>query len=198
MITFRARAALLPITLFLVWTVVSSGGNVYTQTLGEPEHFSANAIDINTGRTGLIEIQVNRWSTNAERTALTQTLFKKGPEALLDAVRDARSVGRIYTTGSIGYDLRYAYQRKLPDGGREVILATDRPMSHWELTNQPRSADYPFTWVQLQMKPDGKGEGKLAVAARIIGEEADQLIEVEDYALRPVRLTNIKATKGKK
>jgi hypothetical protein len=194
----RLRAALMTVMLFLVWTAVSSGGNIHAQTLGEAEHFTANAMDINTGQTGLIEIQVNRWSTNAERTALTQTLFKKGSQGLLEALRDARSVGRIYSTGSIGYDLRYAYQRKLPDGGREIILATDRPMSHWELTNQPRSAEYPFTWVQFQISPDGKGEGKLAVAARIIGEEADQLIEVEDYALRPVRLVNIKATKGKR
>lgn len=33
------------------------------------------------------------------------------------------------------------------------------------------------------MKPEGNGDGKLAVAARI-GEEADQLIEVEDFAIR--------------
>ena len=193
----RLHMTLLPAALFLVWTVVSSGGNVRAQTHGEPEHFTANAIDINTGQTGLVDIQVNRWSTEAERTAMTQTLFKKGSQALLEAVRDARSVGRIYTTGSIGYDLRYAFQRKLPDGGREIILATDRPMSHWELTNQPRSAEFPFTWVQLQVRPDGTGDGKLAVAARIIGEEADQLIEVEDYAVRPVRLANLKSVKGK-
>jgi hypothetical protein len=43
------------------------------------------------------------------------------------------------------------------------------------------------------MKPDGKGEGKLAVAARIIGEEADRLIEVEDFAIQPVRLQNIRS-----
>ena len=87
----------------------------------------------------------------------------------------------IYTPGSIGYELRYAQQQKLPDGGREIILATDQPMSFWEIVNSPRSAQYPFTWVQFKMKPDGNGDGKLAVAARIDGEEADQLIEVEDF-----------------
>jgi hypothetical protein len=192
---FRLRTAVFSATLFLVWTIVSSGGIGRAQTQGEPEHFTANAVDINTAQTGRIEIQVNRWSTQAERTGLMQTLFKKGSEALLEAVRDLRPVGRIYSTGSIGYDLRFAYQRKLPEGGREIVLATDRPMNFWELTNQPRSADYPFTWVQLQMRPDGTGEGKLAVAAKIIGEEADRLIEVEDYALRPIKLNNVRATK---
>jgi len=166
------------------------------QTRGDPEHFSASYVDINTGRTGPVEISVTRWSTPGERTTLQQTLFKKGQNALLDALRDLRSVGRIYTPGSIGYELRFAEQRALPEGGREIILTTDRPMSFWELTNQPRSAQYPFTWVQFRMGADGKGEGKIAVAARIIGEEADSLIEVEDFAIQPVRLQNIRSRKG--
>jgi hypothetical protein len=166
------------------------------QTRGEPEQFTASYVDINTGRTGPVEISVTRWSTAAERTTLQQTLFKKGQDALLDALRDMRSVGRIYTPGSIGYDLRFAAQRALPDGGRELIFATDRPMSFWELTNRPRSSQYPFTWVQFRVGPDGKGEGKIAVAARITGEEADDLIEVEDFAIQPVRLQNIRSRKN--
>jgi hypothetical protein len=69
-------------------------------------------------------------------------------------------------------------------------------MSFWEIVNSPRSSQYPFTWVQFTMKPDGTGEGKLAIAARIDGEEADQLIEVEDFAIQPVRLQNIRSRPG--
>ena len=163
------------------------------QTLGQPEHFTATYFDLNTSQTGPVEMDVRRWSTESERQELVQTLFKQGSTKLLDRLRDMHAVGRIYTPGSIGYELRYASQRRLPDGGREIILATDRPMSFWEVSNSPRSAQYPFTWVQFQMKPDGGGEGKLAVAARIMGEEADRLIEVEDFATYPVRLQNIRS-----
>jgi hypothetical protein len=167
------------------------------QTQGQPEHFTANAVDLNSGRTGLIEISITRWSTDAERLKLQQVLFKKGQDALVDELRDMRSVGRIYTPGSIGYDLRFARQRTLPEGGREIIIATDRPMSFRELWSQPRSVNYPFTWAQFTIGKEGVGDGKLAVAARITGEEADDLIEVEDFAIQPVRLQNIKARKGK-
>lgn len=163
------------------------------QTRGEAEHFTASFIDINTGRAGPVQMSVTRWTTETERTAFQQALFKKGQNELLETLRDGRSVGRIYTPGRIGYDLRYAESKPLPDGGREIILATDRPMSFWEIRNAPRSTQYPFTWVQFKVDKDGKGEGKLAVAARITGEEADQLIEVEDFALYPVRLQNIRA-----
>lgn len=165
----------------------------FAQTLGAAEHFVASYVDLNAGRTGPVEISVTRWSTKGERAGLQQALFKKGQAELLDVLRDSRSVGRIYTPGSIGYDLRFAEQRQLPDGGREIILATDRPMSFWEITNRPLSAEYPFTWVQFRIGPDGTGEGTLAVAARIVGEEADDLIEVQDFAIQPVRLQNIKA-----
>jgi hypothetical protein len=184
------------VTLALAWAFCWYSAAGIAQTRGEPEHFSASYVDINTGRTGPVEIAITRWSTPTERTALQQTLFKKGQDALLGALRDMRSVGRIYTPGSIGYDLRFAEQRTLPEGGREFIFATDRPMSFWELTNQPRSSQYPFTWVQFRVGPDGKGEGKIAVAARITGEEADDLIEVEDFAIQPVRLQNIRSRKG--
>jgi hypothetical protein len=170
-------------------------GAIRAQTHGEAERFSASYVDINTGRTGPLQISVTRWSTSGERETLTQTLFKKGQDALLNALRDMRSVGRISTPGDIGWDLRYAEQRTLPDGGREIILATDRPMSFREIVNRPRSADYPFTWLQFQVRADGTGSGKVAVAARIIGEEADDLIEVEDFAIQPVRLENIRSEK---
>ena len=61
-----------------------------------------------------------------------------------------RSVGRISTPGSIGYDLHYAEERKLPDGGREIILATNRPMSFWEMV---RSAEVCAISIHLGAVP---------------------------------------------
>jgi hypothetical protein len=194
MTTYRRLGA--SVALVLVWAFCWFSGPGLAQTRGEAEQFEASYVDLNSGRTGPVQISVTRWSTPAERTTLTQTLFKNGQDALLESLRDMRAVGRIHTPGSIGYDLRYAEQRQLPEGGREIILATDRPMSFWEIVNKPVSSQYPFTWVQFKVRPDGTGEGKIAVAARIIGEEADKLIEVEDFAISPVRLQNIKARKG--
>jgi hypothetical protein len=194
MTTHRSHAGVF-IALFLINLLAWSSAGI-AQTRGEPEQFNASYVDLNTGRTGPLQISVTRWSTPAERATLQQTLFKKGQDALLEALRDMRSVGRISTPGNIGYDLRFAEQRTLPDGGRQITLATDRPMSFWEIVNKPRSSQYPFTWLQFRMNADGTGQGKVAVAARITGEEADDLIEVEDFAIQPVRLENIRSRKG--
>ena len=195
MSTYRVRAAsVLAAALLSVFGWNSAG---IAQSNSEPEKFSASYVDINTGRSGPLQIAVTRWSTAAERATLQKRLFKQGQEAMLDTLRDMPSVGRISTPGNIGWDLRYAEQRALPDGGREIILATDRPMSIAEIMNKPRSSEYPFTWLQFRVQRDGTGQGKVAVAARITGEEADDLIEVEDFALQPVRLENIQSEKAR-
>ena len=175
--------------------VAAFSGQPSAQTMGDPEHFTANAVDMNTGWTGRIEISINRWSTGAERETLTTALFKEGSDELLDKLRDMRAVGRIYTSGSIGYELRFAEQVKLPEGGRRIVLATDRPMSFWELSNKTRSSDYPFTWVQLNLKPDGTGEGELAVRARVYGDRPNRPIEVETFDIHPVKLQAVKSQK---
>lgn len=165
------------------------------QTMGVPEHFTASAVDMNTGRTGRIEISITRWSTAAEREALLAALFKEGSNELLEKLRDMRSVGRIYSSDTIGYDLRFAEQQPLPDGGRKIVLATDRPMSFREIFNQARSADYPFTWVQLNMRPDGTGQGGLAVRARVFGDHPSRPIEVETFEIQPIKLQQVTSRK---
>jgi hypothetical protein len=54
---------------------------------------------------GIVQIDVNRWSTAAERAALLNVL-KEGAEKLLDALQDTRPVGIITTPDSLGNDLQ--------------------------------------------------------------------------------------------
>jgi len=166
-----------------------------TQTMGQPEQFSAGAIDMNHGRAGQIQINVDRWSTPADRERLVGALLEKGSDALLHALQDMKSVGRIRTPDSIGYDLRYSQQRPDRDGGRDIVLVTDRPISFWEAVNRPRSVDYPFTLIQLHIDNDGKGEGKLAIATKITADPDTKMIEIEDYQHQPVQLVDVKSEK---
>lgn len=178
--------------LLLAWTPVLG------QTSGEKEHFTAFAVDLNSRTTGTntatVEITVDRWSTDAERQMLTEALTQKGQDALLSALQKTRAVGRIRTPDSLGYDLRYAHQDPGEDGGRRIILATDRPISYWEIANATRSVDYPFTVIELRMRDDGTGEGKMSVATKItvVGNDT---IALENYDLQPVLLQSVRSKK---
>jgi hypothetical protein len=165
------------------------------QTLGEPEEFTAVAIkndEFGSGA-GTVLLRVTRWSSEAERKRLLDTLRQKGPEKLLDELAKNRSVGSIRTPDSLAYDLRYAHERKGADGGRQIVLATDRPIGFWEATNRPRTINYPFTVIQMQMGPDGRGKGTLSYATRIVARDED--IILENFSTAPIMLTDIKAEK---
>jgi hypothetical protein len=64
--------------LFMLLAVVG-----YAQTNGQPERFTANAVSLSpeygTGQR-IVEINVDRWSPNAERERLVSTLQTKGPD----------------------------------------------------------------------------------------------------------------------
>ena len=163
------------------------------QTLGEKERFTAVAV-ANNGRasgSGIVQIDITRWSTAAERTSLLAVLKKDGAEKLLDALQDTRPVGIIKTPDSLGYDLHYANQTPLPDGGRRIVIATDRPIGFWEASHRPRTIDYPFTLIQLKVDKNGNGEGSASIYTKIT-EAKDGTIELENFANQPVMLKDVR------
>ncbi|HWI17164.1 MAG TPA: hypothetical protein VNT81_05430 [Vicinamibacterales bacterium] len=175
--------------------VVLSIPTVGAQTRGEREEFTATAVVNNNLGAGIgrVIMRVTRWSTEAERDLLARTLLKSGPEKLLDVLQDQRSVGTIRTPDSLGYDLRYAHQEPGEDGGRRIVIATDRPISFWEAANRPRTVDYPFTVIQMQMDKNGEGTGTLSYATKIVTR--GNTIELENFASSPVMLTEIRSKK---
>lgn len=158
---------------------------------------SVNMSNVGTANPGRIEIVIERWSSDRERDELIATLKDKGSDALLRKLQGLPRVGYIRDAngGSIGWDLHFARERKLEDGGRQIVLATDRPISAWEAFNRPRSSEYDFTLADIRFDGDGKGVGKLAVAAKITTNPKTGAIEIENFASEPVRLTEVTSTR---
>jgi hypothetical protein len=143
-------------------------------------------------RTNTVEIVIERWSTDEEVKMLLDTMVERTPEKLLDAVQKIKPrVGYIRTTGSLGWDIKVARQQDLPDGGMKVVFGTDRPMSFYEQATNQRSADYEYMVGEIRLRADGKGEGKLATAAKVRFDRAIQTFEIEDYSTEPVRLSEV-------
>ena len=163
----------------------------------DPEDITAAVIANNELGSGLgtVQIRINRWSTDDDRTRLITVLRESGPQALLKQLQKMPSVGTIRTPNSVGYDLHYARQTPVGDG-RRIVIATDRPISYAEATYQGRTLDYPFTLLQMQLDSQGKGTGTMSYATKIVAN--NDMIELEDLASAPFRLTNIEAKTRKK
>ena len=163
--------------------------------IAAPERFTAFAVDISNtaprARTSTVDVTINRWSTDAERDRLLTIFRDKGQGALLSALQKLPVVGGITTPGSLKYDIHFARERQEAEGGRMIFLMTDRYIGAWEAANRPRTIDYPFTLIQLQVDKDGKGVGKASIATKIT-EAADGTIELENFSNQPVALNEVR------
>ncbi len=164
---------------------------------GGKEHFTAFAVDTsNTAPRGAatttVDIVINRYSSDADRDRLLEAL-DQGQDALLKALQKLPVVGYLTTPGSLRYDIHFAWQRPNPDGGRNIVVVTDRYISMWEATNRPRTIDYPFTLIQLQLNKNDEGVGKASIATKIT--KTDNYIELENFSSEPVRLNNVHKVK---
>jgi hypothetical protein len=154
--------------------------------------FAVNLSGVGRSTPQQLQIVIKRWSSDATRDKLIETLADKGPHELLDALQSIKpSVGYIRTTTSLGWDIQYARESPLPEGGRRIVFATDRPITFREASQRPRSADYEFMICEIHLDRDGTGEGKLATMAKVSYDKKTKAIEIEDYGIEPVRLTRV-------
>ena len=180
------------------------GARLHAETAGAPIRLSAWAVNMSniaTGANAVIDIRVDRWSTDRERDELIATFVEGGQDKLLDTLRDVPIKGRMNIPAwpgpdpdqvRLGWSLHFAMRAAMADGGSRILLATDRHMSFAETRNRPRTYDYPFTFLEIRLAPDGTGEGKMAVATQLRFDARARTIIFENYSSEPVRLTNVR------
>ncbi|HEY8550769.1 MAG TPA: hypothetical protein VIL35_12505 [Vicinamibacterales bacterium] len=182
---FPSRLAVLALLLLMAMPMAAAAEERFSA-------FAVNVSNIGTGSAGNVLIRIKRYSTEAERERLMTAMREKGEDGLLAELRKLPSVGGIRTPRSLEWDIRFAWQIKNEDGSRRVILLTDRPISFWEARNQPRTMNYPFTLIEMRLPAEGgKGEGKLSLFTRIQYDARNNIVELENYASEPVRLSEI-------
>lgn len=175
----------------------------HVPTKKDPIRFRAFAVNMQAGMSGVVDIVIERWTTDAEREALlaqvaTATEGEAGQNGLVRALQAIEPrTGFIKTANSLGWDLRYAWEKQLPDGTRQVVIATDKPISFFAASRSTRSLDYPFSLLDLRFPPGGgKGEGKLLARSSISVQ--DGRLEIELYGQEETRLTSVEQKKSKK
>ena len=134
----------------------------------DPLRFRAFGVNMQGGIAGTLDIVVERWSTDAERTVLLDQVAgtssqRSDQDKLVKSLQDIEPrTGYIRTSRSLGWDLKYARENVLEDGSRQLVIVTDKPVSFFAAANRARTMDYPFTMIEMRF-PAGsdKGEGKI-------------------------------------
>jgi hypothetical protein len=134
-------------TTMLLVTALAAGalgvGAAEQPSQGLPLKLVANAFNLGSvgtaRRSATVYIYVERWSTDEERLTLRKAFQEGGQDKLLEALQDTKPVGTIRTPEKLAYDLRYAVQVPTDDGGRRILIATDRPIGAIEAARNGRT-----------------------------------------------------------
>ncbi len=164
--------------------------------------WALNMSNIATGANQTIQINVNSWSTPAQRTHLIQTFLEKKQDGLKRELEKQPERGRFNFPGymgpdpnntmRLGTDIRYAMNHPGEDGGRRIVIITPRVIGFREASDRPRTIDYPFTLFEMRFNKDGRGEGRMAYATQISFDKSKNAIELENYSSEPVRLNELR------
>src|SRR4029077_11103084 len=134
------RQMIIAIGATVVAFVCLGGWTAGQQPTPTPEHFTAFAINMGTaygmprsGQSQTVDIIIDRWSTQTERQGLIEAFLPKGDaDKLLRALQKTKRVGYIRFPNTVGYDLHYSREIPGEDGGRRLIIATDRRIGFQE------------------------------------------------------------------
>lgn len=91
------------------------------------ERFRAHAMNLERGRATLLTIAIHSWTTPEERQALARALADGGGRGLYDYLDKQEDKGYLQAPGSLGYEMRYAFQFQ-NEGKRQIVLGTNRPI----------------------------------------------------------------------
>jgi hypothetical protein len=162
--------------------------------MGAPETFTAN-MDARGAQGGAaaasIQIEVRRYTPEADRTAVLTALEHGGYPAFLTALRKAPEVGAV-TFADRTWAIRWARERPSGKYARTIVVVTDKPIFFVGGGNpdaKPREG-FEVAVIEIEVDNSGLGRGTMTAAARVKpGGETG--VSIEDYAAKPIRLLTV-------
>ncbi len=182
----RVGFAIIALTAFVFLTSITASAQ-------KKMRISATAMGTaqQLGRIITVDLWINEYSTAEDKTALLEAFKTHGSEGLANALDKMKSKGRVAITGTLGYDVNYIRQFKMPDGSTKIRFVTDRPITFGEVWGSTRSMDYQLSIGEMIIsKEKGKTSGTI-IPASMVKLDKEGHIEIEAYQ-NPWKLVNIK------
>jgi hypothetical protein len=137
-----------------------------------------------------VTVNIESYSTPDDQKMLIDAFASGGHDALVKALSNMKSRGRVAMTGTLGYQI--AYIRSIPsENGRTIHLVTDRPIKFAGAYAGGRSKDYDLSGMKINIAQDQKkSDGSLIVAGKFKVDK-NQQVSFESYGSGPWKLVNI-------
>jgi hypothetical protein len=144
-------------------------------------------------------VTIHHFSSESDLQALNSSLAGPGHNAgngatsaygVRDSLWSRPQDGMISVAGGLGYPVSMAVSQETPNG-RTVRLYLNRQLGNREVQHYNRSSRYPFTYVEINLDKNGKGQGLMIAAAQLQPDGA--LPEVISLGSQPIRLLDVTA-----
>jgi hypothetical protein len=197
---FAGQSAVLVLALVPLLTLTGAPAVAENEL---PESFEANVMVV-TGQPGgprsnLLEIRIREWTTEEDRGQLlteiqeaTSQRARNRNRAVARALRGGHTIGSVNLRATTSWPLRFSRQYPLENGGRRILLATDRPVTFQEEITSSVARDFDVTVIELMLDKDGQGEGTLSVGTEVTWNPQTEKLEVTNFSTQAVRLTNVR------
>jgi len=158
-----------------------------------PESFKANGQITGAagGAASQIDIHIERYSTDAEHTAMVDVLKSGGNDGFLAALKKAPTIGSV-KIGTRSVNVRWARANPGPSDSRRIVVVTDGPVffAGAGAVDAKPTAGYDMAVVEFTVDSVGLGSGTMAPAARVkpggpIG------VQLDDYSGKRITLATV-------
>ena len=153
-------------------------GSALGLSANKPETIDASAMGTGTqmGEHINITLNINDYSTQADKQMLVQAFAKGKNQGLVDALSKMKAAGHIAVTGTLGYDCSYIRMIPTPTG-RKIRFVTNRPLRFGEVYWDTRSTDYNLTAGEFDVNDTDKSKstGVLYPAAELLIDKQGEL-----------------------
>src|ERR1700687_335743 len=167
----RILASLVIVGLMIAGSAVAFSAN-------KPETIDATAMGTGTqvGEHINIILNINDYSTQADKQTLMQAFDKGKNQGLVDALSKMKAAGHIEVTGTLGYDCSYIRMIPTPTG-RKIRFVTNRQLSFGEVYRDSRSTAYNLTAGEFDLNDTDKSKstGVLYSAAEFVIDKQGEL-----------------------
>jgi hypothetical protein len=136
-----------------------------------------------------LEVDVERWSDDAEGEQLAAALRNGGTGAVLDELKRHRSVGQIRSISGMTRSVRYARDIRSTTGARYMLLFADPPFAEREFFKGMKTSDGTLLAIAIWLSANGGGEGQVTLMERIGIDSAGSI--TVDFRDPPVVLPSI-------
>ena len=142
------------------------------------------------GHAAPFTLTIKRTTSDQDAQRYLGVLTEKGQDGLMHEIKDQK-LGTFAISGQVGRDVNVV--RIHPNGtGRKIIVIFERWLNMFELRYGTRSEDYPFTYAEIFIDGEGKGEGTIIPAARIRFDKDAQNVDIENFGIYPARLASVR------